>query len=369
MSSARVVLAGACGVLAVALATGRADAHPIGLSNGEYAARGAALDAKLVFARGEIARLVPELDENHDGHVTALEVHRAQAELGGRILRGVNVTAGGEACAPVLTGAAVTEQDGIAVQASFACPIADGAPMTVELSILDELAFGHRHVARAVGRATRDEVLSGDHRSIVVEPEPYAAAPEVTRGPERSGVDVVALFRMGIEHILMGYDHLVFLLALVLVPARVRALLAVVTAFTIAHSVSLALAALDVLAPSSRLVEPAIALSIVYVGIENLYVEDGSKRWRITFPFGLVHGFGFAGALHDVAIPRSDIGKALASFNLGVEVGQLAVLSVVLPVVFLLRDRRAWITPRAVRVLSGAVAIAGGVWFLARVLG
>src|SRR5690606_7734829 len=109
---------------------------------------------------------------------------------------------------------------------------------------------------------------------------------------------------------------------------------------------------------SPRLVEPAIALSIVYVGIENFFVRDASKRWRITFPFGLIHGFGFAGALEEVALPRAQIPGALLFFNLGVEVGQLAVLAVVLPMIFWLRERD-WFEPRAVRVVSGAVALAG----------
>jgi hydrogenase/urease accessory protein HupE len=171
---------------------------------------------------------------------------------------------------------------------------------------------------------------------------------------------------MGIEHILTGYDHLVFILGLVLARARLRALLSVITAFTVAHSITLALAVLGVWAPSSRIVEPAIALSIAYVGVENFFVKDASKRWRITFPFGLIHGFGFAGALREIALPRSAVPAALVSFNLGVEAGQLAVLAVLLPLLFLLRGR-TWFEPLGVRLVSGAVAVAGGIWFVARV--
>jgi hypothetical protein len=141
-----------------------------------------------------------------------------------------------------------------------------------------------------------------------------------------------------------------------------------VTAFTIAHSISLASAVLGVWAPSSRIVEPAIALSIAYVGIENFFVKDASKRWRITFPFGLIHGFGFAGALQEIALPRASVPSALLSFNLGVEAGQLAVLAVLLPLVLFLRGR-TWFEPRGVQILSGAVAVAGGIWFVSRVIG
>jgi hydrogenase/urease accessory protein HupE len=166
---------------------------------------------------------------------------------------------------------------------------------------------------------------------------------------------------------LSGYDHLVFLLGLLLARARVRQLVGVVTAFTVAHSITLALSAFGVWAPSPRIVEPAIALSIVYVGIENFFVKDASKRWRITFPFGLVHGFGFAGALQEIALPRAQIPGALVSFNLGVETGQLVVLMIVLPILVSLR-KQDWFEPRAVRVVSGAVALAGSIWFVARLI-
>jgi len=117
----------------------------------------------------------------------------------------------------------------------------------------------------------------------------------------------------------------------------------VVTAFTLAHSITLALAALSIFAPSPRLVEPAIALSIAYVGVENLFVKDARRRWRITFPFGLVHGFGFAGALREIALPRAQVPVALVSFNLGVGFGD-----------------------RGVKVLSVAIAAAGAGLFVAR---
>jgi hypothetical protein len=129
-----------------------------------------------------------------------------------------------------------------------------------------------------------------------------------------------------------------------------------------------ALAALGIWAPSPRIVEPAIALSIAYVGVENYFVKDADGRWRITLPFGLVHGFGFAGALQDIGLPRGDVPKALLLFNVGVELGQIAVLAVTLPLLAESR-RRGWLGERGVKLASAAIVIAGVFWFVTRVAG
>jgi hydrogenase/urease accessory protein HupE len=216
-------------------------------------------------------------------------------------------------------------------------------------------------------------VLYKGHSSFAIAPDGQgpgdataAAAASDATTPATTGSSAWAFFKMGIEHILTGYDHLVFLFGLVLLRARLKELLAVVTAFTIAHSITLAIAVLGIFTPSPRFVEPAIALSIAYVGIENFFVKDGSKRWRITFPFGLIHGFGFAGALQQINLPRPQIPVALVTFNLGVEAGQLFAMSIILPMVILIRQKD-WFEPKGVRVLSGAVALAGGIWFVMRI--
>src|SRR6185503_8851629 len=158
---------------------------------------------------------------------------------------------------------------------------------------------------------------------------------------------------------------LMFLLGLILVGGRLRPLLLVVTAFTVAHSLTLGMAALGAWAPSPGLVEPAIALSIAYVGVENWFVRDAGRRWLITFPFGLIHGFGFAGALQEISLPSAQIPVALAAFNVGVEAGQLAVLALVLPLLLWL-GRRRWLPDRGVKILSTAIAVAGVCWFVSR---
>jgi hydrogenase/urease accessory protein HupE len=364
------VAVGVLAMTAASLASGRAEAHAIGLSTGEYTAKSASVSVKLAFARGEVAGVLPRLDADRDGHVTALEVEGAKEDLESKVLAKVHVTSGGAACAPVLLGAALTEQDGVSIDARFDCAKAAGS-FDVDLALLDDLSRGHRHVARAVGVTTHDEVLFKGHSSfsltMPVAPAAAAAGPGASPVAAPASSSAWAFFKMGIEHILTGYDHLVFLFGLVLLRARLKELLAVVTAFTLAHSITLAIAVLGVLTPSPRFVEPAIALSIAYVGVENFFVKDGSKRWRITFPFGLIHGFGFAGALQEIDLPRGQVPAALVSFNLGVEAGQLFALALVLPMVILIRQKD-WFEPRGVRVLSGAVALAGGVWFVLRLV-
>jgi hydrogenase/urease accessory protein HupE len=369
MATKVAVAASAVGaVFAMTLYSVDAEAHAIGLSSGEYTARSSSVLAKLAFARSEVALLAPSIDANHDGHLTAWEVESARGVLKERILGRIRVKTKAGACTPALTDAALTEQDGLLVSGRWDCSTDDEA-FDVELGLLDDLARGHRHVARTVtASGTHDEVLYGDQRHITIPPEGSIKAAPAKGGAQVEETGGFSFFKMGIGHILTGYDHLVFILGLILARARLRALFTIVTAFTVAHSITLALAVLNVWTPSSRIIEPAIALSIAYVGVENFFVKDASKRWRITFPFGLVHGFGFAGALQEIALPRSAIPTALVSFNLGVEAGQLAVLAVLLPLILFLREK-AWFEPRGVRLVSGAVALAGGIWFVARVVG
>ena len=144
----------------------------------------------------------------------------------------------------------------------------------------------------------------------------------------------------------------------------------IVTAFTVAHSVTLALAALDILAPPPRLIEPLIAASIVFVGVENLWALRAHRagdalrhRWMITFAFGLVHGFGFASVLRELELPRAVLATGLVSFNLGVECGQVCIVLLALPVLRALRSWRPF-APAA----SACVAALGAFWLVQRLL-
>lgn len=168
---------------------------------------------------------------------------------------------------------------------------------------------------------------------------------------------------LGIDHIATGYDHLVFLLGLLIVGGSLRTSVKIITAFTIAHSVTLALATLTLIRLPSNVVEPLIAASIIYVGVENIVRRDLDKRWRLAFVFGLVHGCGLASVLKDlgVAVNGSDVFAPLISFNLGVEIGQLALAVAALPLIWKLK-RRVQYRPRFVPACSLGIALVGAYW-------
>jgi hydrogenase/urease accessory protein HupE len=172
----------------------------------------------------------------------------------------------------------------------------------------------------------------------------------------------------GINHILIGPDHLLFLVGLLLLGGTIRQLAIIVTAFTIAHSVTLSLAALNLVIPPSRIIEPAIALSIVYVGADNLLIRDGRdvRAW-IAFAFGFIHGFGFANVLREMNLPARALGWSLFSFNLGVEVGQLLVVLVVATALAALRSRSEQAGRQLAFAGSVVVIAAGAFWFIQRV--
>ena len=190
-------------------------------------------------------------------------------------------------------------------------------------------------------------------------------------GTVRGALAVAATFvPSGVHHILIGPDHILFLIGLLLLGAKPWALLRIVTAFTIGHSLTLSLAALDLLTPPSRVVEPAIALSIVFVGADNLLVRQGGGRdlrlW-IALVFGFVHGFGFASVLKEFGLPREALGWSLFFFNVGVEIGQLVIVGIVASVLALIRGRNPVLGQRLVVAGSIVVIAAGTYWFIQRV--
>lgn len=187
----------------------------------------------------------------------------------------------------------------------------------------------------------------------------------------RDGVRAVLerFVRAGVHHILVGPDHLLFLAGLLLLDGTMKQLLLVVTAFTIAHSITLSLAALGMVMPPANAIEPAIALSIVYVGADNLLVGAGGRDTRawIAFAFGLIHGFGFANVLREMDVPARAMGWTLFAFNIGVEIGQLVFVVLVASLFVWIRSRSEVAGRRLAFGGSIIVMLAGAFWFVQRV--
>lgn len=191
-------------------------------------------------------------------------------------------------------------------------------------------------------------------------------------GARSSTLAVIATYvKLGFTHIVPeGLDHILFVLGLFLLSLKVKPLLAQVTAFTVAHSISLGLSIYGVVRVPPSIVEPAIALSIAYVAIENMFVRK-YRPWRtaIVFGFGLLHGMGFAGVLQEMGLPRSEFVPALVSFNVGVELGQLAVLSAAFAAVGFWFGAKQWYRSRVTVPASAAIALVGLYWAVERLGG
>ncbi len=190
-------------------------------------------------------------------------------------------------------------------------------------------------------------------------------------GSTQGTIEVVREFVIqGIHHIFIGPDHILFIIGLLLLGGNVVRLLTIVTAFTIAHTVTLVLATLKALGPPASLVEPAIAFSIMYLGVETLYAFKNQRRDQriiLAFLFGLVHGFGFAGVLADFGLPSGALGWSLAAFNVGVEIGQACIVLAVAPLLAMLHSRKPTVARRVVYAATVSIIIAGTFWFVERV--
>jgi hydrogenase/urease accessory protein HupE len=353
-------------VLAALFLATVASAHEVGLSRSDLRAEETRLSLEAAFARKDLLALEPALDADKDGALAPAEVASPTAETASRLAALFQLAADGAPCAGKLSSVKLDADDGAVVHLGFeAC---DGQVSFDVSRVLAALPSGHRHAAFVYPAAgdPEEHVLRGDASSYVT--AAFAPVAPVAPPAPPSAIETAwEYFVLGIEHILFGIDHVVFLMGLILVGGRFRQLAIMITAFTASHSITLALAVLGVIAPSPSIVEPVIALSVAYVGVENFLVKDASKRWRVAGLFGLIHGFGFAGALGEVGLPKQNLVPALATFNIGVEVGQLALLALALPLVLALR-KREWFVPRGVQALSAAVALAGIVWFFERVL-
>jgi hydrogenase/urease accessory protein HupE len=235
---------------------------------------------------------------------------------------------------------------------------------TLRYDLFTRIHPGHRLLASI--RAGEVETA----HVFLTNPEQPAEYTVAVQGPAQPFVTVLAEFvALGVRHIFTGYDHLLFLFALIVVGRSLTELITIATAFTVAHSVTLALAALQVFTLSPTIVEPAIALSIVAVATENLVLRHQLVRWRagVTFVFGLVHGFGFASVLAEMDIGRESTLSSLIGFNLGVEIGQVVIVALIYPGLRWLRHQT--FRDQAVRGVSGVILLIGIWWLGERVAG
>lgn len=274
------------------------------------------------------------------------------------------ISAGGVDLAPTSAEVELREEDGVGFLLVYPRPA--GEPLRFDAAFLRRLTADHRTALTlkdAADTVLRTEVLTAAAGTL----ETTGGGSPSTAAAGRSS-SFWSFLKLGIEHILTGYDHLLFLCGLLLACHRFSTAAKIITCFTIAHSLTLALAALDVVSLPGRVVEPLIAASIVFVGVENI-IRRGEPgwRWALTFALGLVHGFGFAGALKEAGLGSS--GAALLvplfSFNLGVELGQAGVAAVLLPLLWKLRDLPAF-EKYGRNVISAAIALAGAVWLVTR---
>lgn len=241
-------------------------------------------------------------------------------------------------------------------------PTSNATRLRISAPVLANLPRGHKQFCSVYNQNNEllaARMFSSESRELTIELGTISAV-------DRS---VFRFLVLGIEHILTGYDHLAFLLALLLAGGSLARNAKIITSFTVAHSLTLAMATLGVINVPADLVEPVIAASIVFVGLENVFGRRLAARWSVTFMFGLVHGLGFASALRELGIGGFGVGVAipLLSFNLGVELAQVAIAALVLPLVWRLEKRPSF-TPKHVPALSLLITFAGVYWFLNRTL-
>jgi len=236
----------------------------------------------------------------------------------------------------------------------------DGLPAEIALSVDFFEKFGAQHknlVKIAIGEKIEPAVLSSDN-----------PRQRFTAGGELSLFSQINQFvKLGIEHIFLGYDHIMFLVALIVIGSRLGNLVKIVTAFTVAHSITLILAALEILQLPPQIIESGIALSIAYVAAENFFIAQSNHRWVLTFCFGLVHGFGFANVLGDLGLPASGLVPSLLAFNAGVEIGQLCIVAVLFPLTLWMAKQK--FQRQMVFAFSSVILLFGLGWFVERVFG
>lgn len=370
---------GACILLLIVVSSGNALAHSSSNSYIIFSTQNQAsvLRADINFRDVD---LVFDLDQNKDGKVSWGETLAKTAEIQAWLEQGIQLNTTSQKCSLTQMNMKASDHaDGtyLSVEWAVACSgAAQEGPTGLKLRY--SLLFDQDNLHRALVKID----LPDSQSSAILSPE----RPEVSLTKANDSLThVLARYLIeGVWHIWIGVDHILFLLSLLILaflePTRksvihwpavknvktsVLDVLTVVTAFTLAHSITLGLTIFKWLEPSADFIEPVIALSVVAAALNNLLGWAALRRWQLAFAFGLVHGFGFANVLLDLGLPSDQLAIALGGFNLGVELGQIAIVLVFLPLAWTLRHT---IFYRWVVVVGGSLAIAalGLIWTLQR---
>ena len=342
-----------------------AAAHDPGLSSLIIRPGMSSLEATLTLAVKDLAQLA-ELDENRDGSVTQGEFARGRPQLEAAVAREVVIATDGNVAKDKLISSHLDANNNVEVRLEFG-PTGFSS-LEIQSKLFTSLPLGHRQylqVKNSAGETVFERLLSAaaDHAAVQM---PDTNWSNTTFEIVRSFANFLSL---GVKHILTGYDHLLFLFGLLLVARGFVSALTIITSFTIAHSITLAVATLHLVQIPSRIVEPLIAASIVFVGVENLLRGDiPNARRMVPFGFGLIHGFGFASALREAGIGSGTGGIVLPlfSFNLGVELGQIMVAAAALPIIWKLRENPMFVA-RWAPACSAAVVLLGRFWLVEQV--
>jgi hydrogenase/urease accessory protein HupE len=347
-------------LLLVLLPARGADAHPVPFSY---------LDLRLQPGMVDVSLVVHVFDAGHDLNVSPAEVlldadtlGRYATALEAMLAPRVMIAADGHVLTPAWQGVEpIADRQSLRLHVTYALPPGASSPGAIAVSTRI-FSYDPQHQTFLniyEGGALSQAILDAAHDQF-----------EYFPGTRQGTLAVVSrLLPAGIRHILIGPDHILFLIGLLLTGGTIRRLALVVSSFTVAHSITLSLAALNIFSPSARIIEPAIALSIVYVGADNLLVRDGGRDMRIwiAFGFGFIHGFGFASVLREMALPQRALVWSLLSFNVGVEIGQLLIVGVVASALAWVRARNAPAARHLAYVGSIVVIVAGACWFIQRV--
>jgi len=338
-------------------------AHAPGLSSLEVMLNATDMDIKATFALQDIEAFAP-MDSDFDAEVSDAEREMAKPNIARLLSKQLSVVADGQTLLPTAPGI-VSYDDQNNAQVVLHFQTLPTRALDVESRFLALLPEGHQQyvtVKQTAGKTLQEKMLTKNDQQIHIE---MVAGESVAEAKSSTFSD---FFALGMEHIVTGYDHLLFLFALLAVTHSVWPALKIITFFTIAHSMTLAFAGLNLIDLPGTIVEPLIAATIIYVGIENIIRGEHPKgRHWLTFGFGLIHGFGFAGVLREMDISSGDTGilLPLLSFNLGIETGQIAIASLVLPMIWWLNNRLA-IAEHCLRGVSVLVSLMGVYWLLER---